>query len=130
MGINAIINFYNISKTLAINIKQKIFTNPKFCINIMHQIWKKKDKVITVGWQQRRNSIGIWSIKHQIQYSPMYTSWILWALRQVKILNYRINFGNMLRQHLINIKTPNNQHPMLSWQFQEDQAYSTLLPIK
>ena len=78
---------------------------------------EKKNKVITEGWRQKRNSIGIWSPKYQIQYSSMYMSWILWTLRQVKILNQRINFGNMLRQHLIKIRITNNQHPVLRWQF-------------
>ena len=78
---------------------------------------EKKNKVITEGWQQKRNSIGIWSIKYQIQYSSMYMSYILWTLRQVKFLNQRINFGNMLRQHLIKIKITNNHYPVLCWQF-------------
>ena len=36
-------------------------------------------------------------------------SWIFQRLRQVKILNKRTNFGNILRHHLIKIKIKNNQ---------------------
>ena len=31
---------------------------------------EKNNKMITEGWQQKRNSIGIWSIEYQTQYPP------------------------------------------------------------
>ena len=37
---------------------------------------EEQNKMITVGWWHRRNSIRIWGIKYKIQYSPMYMSWV------------------------------------------------------
>ena len=71
---------------------------------------KKKNKLITAGWQQRRNSIKFWSIKYQVQYSPMYelnivnagTSWIrgstLTTIKRLKSpkINILCCFGSSL----------------------------------
>ena len=83
----------------------------KFYINIIHQIWKKRTWWSLKG-DRREETVFEFEGPIPDPIFHMYMSWILWTMRQVKILNWQTNFDNILGQHLIKIKTTNRQNPV------------------